>query len=560
MQPITHPLTSIRFGIMCNGKDLAEWERQVVDHLLALPNVSLELLIVEKHKDEAPTSLTSKVLRLNRQRLLYTAYNKLLYKPTTLRRVSISDLVARTPARVCQIQLKGKFSQYFKEKDIEEVAGFQLDFILRFAFNIIRGKILDVPQFGVWSFHHDDEMKYRGGPPCLWEIYHRDPVTGAILQRLTDKLDGGVVLKKGFFRTKFYSYTGTIDMVYKESAYWPAAICRQLQLDPTQLDFATTTPTSAPIYYPPTNTQFLAFATKVLRSKAQKVFEVLLRAESWNIGVVARPIQDFLQPELLRHTPIDTATLPTKTTFFADCFGRREAGGLQIYFEAYDYRTNRGNISRLAYPWQPPAAPEIIMDFPFHLSYPFLIDTYCIPESAADHKISLYTLGNAVQQPAGAALPGLAVPGIDPTVMHYEERYWLFYTRYDRDADLNLYLAYADELQGPWQQHPQNPVKTDVRSARPAGTPFQHQGRWYRPAQDFSRGYGGGITINEILLMTPTAYAERPTVMLTSPHPDYPDGMHTLSTLDEQHTIIDFKRHRFIAAATWSRLRAMLPS
>ena len=39
-------------------------------------------------------------------------------------------------------------------------------------------------------------------------------------------------------------------------------------------------------------------------------------------------------------------------------------------------------------------------------------------------------------------------------------------------------------------------VKTDVRSARPAGTPFVYQGELYRPAQDCSRTYGGSIVIH----------------------------------------------------------------
>jgi hypothetical protein len=543
---------------MCNGHDLAAWERQVVDRLLATPGVSLELLIIEGQAPGQPMSVASRAARVNPRRVLFTAYSKLLYKPAAIRRVSTADLQARTPARTCTVQLKGKFSQYFTEADIEAVASYELDFVLRFAYNIIRGKILATPRFGVWSFHHDDEMQYRGAPPCFWEIYRNDPVTGAILQRLTDKLDGGVVLKKGYFRTKFYSYTGTIDMVYDESAHWPAAICRQLQLDPAQLDFTTATQTSAPIYYPPTNTQFLIFAAKVLRNKVRKAYETILRAEEWNIGVVARPIQDFLQPEQLRGVAVDTAPLPNRTTFFADCFGRPEADGTWIYFESFDYRVNRGTIAKLRYPWQPGAVAESVMDFPYHLSYPYLVGNYCLPESAADDKIALYDLSASPQQPAPAALPGLALPGVDPTVIEHEGRYWLFYTRKDRDPDLNLYLAYADQLTGPWQQHPQNPVKTDVRSARPAGTPFQHEGRWYRPAQDFSRGYGSGIVINEILTLTPTVYAERAAVAMTSPHPAYADGLHTVSRIDDQHTVIDFKRYRFIPVATWTRLRAFL--
>jgi hypothetical protein len=548
---------NLRFGIMCNGSDLAAWERQVVDYLLEVPGVSLELLIIEGQPAAKPVSLLTRVSRVKPERILFTAYSKVLYKPQATRRVSIADLVGRVPARTCTVTLKGKFSQYFDAADVEAVAGYQLDFMLRFAYNIIRGKMLQVPRYGVWSFHHDDEMKYRGAPPCFWEIYKKDPVTGAILQRLTDKLDGGVVLKKGFFRTKFYSYTGTIDMVYQESAHWPAAICRQLQLDAAQIDFTTVTQSQAPIYYPPTNGQFIVFAAKVLGGKLRKLYELLLQAEEWNIGVVAQPIQRFLQPETLKHEKIDTAPLPNDTTFYADSFGRREGAGYQIYFESYDYRTARGTINRLAYPWQPGAKSELLMNFPFHLSYPYLIEDHIIPESAADNTISLYANPGGPYRP-GPALPGLALPGVDSTVMQHEGRYWMFYTRKDRDPDLNLYLAYADALAGPWTQHPQNPVKTDVRSARPGGTPFQHEGRWYRPAQNFSRGYGGSVVINEILTLTTTQYAERPASEVMPFHPTYMDGLHTVSSIDAQHTVLDFKRYRFIPAATWSRLKALL--
>ena len=38
-------------------------------------------------------------------------------------------------------------------------------------------------------------------PPGFWEIHNGDPVTGVILQRLTETLDGGVVLHAGWFKT-----------------------------------------------------------------------------------------------------------------------------------------------------------------------------------------------------------------------------------------------------------------------------------------------------------------------------------------------------------------------
>lgn len=85
-----------------------------------------------------------------------------------------------------------------------------------------------MPRYGVWSFHHDDKMRYRGGPPAFWEIYRRDPHTGVVLQRLTERLDGGVVLRKRAFDTVLHSYTKNRDVGLFGGAAWRAEVCRDL--------------------------------------------------------------------------------------------------------------------------------------------------------------------------------------------------------------------------------------------------------------------------------------------------------------------------------------------
>ena len=96
------------------------------------------------------------------------------------------------------------------DDDIDLIKSYKLDFIIRFGFGIIKGEILKIPKYGVWSFHHGDEKKIRGGPYCFWEIYNSEPTTGFLLQKLTNRLDGGVVLKKGFLKTQGYSFKKNI--------------------------------------------------------------------------------------------------------------------------------------------------------------------------------------------------------------------------------------------------------------------------------------------------------------------------------------------------------------
>ena len=144
---------------------------------------------------------------------------------------------------------------------------------MRFGFNIIRGDILQTARFGVWSFHHDDEQKYRGGPPCFWEIVDGDPVTGVILQRLIDKLDGGIVLKKGYFPTHFGSYSKSFDRALLGSAGWPAAVCRDIFDGSAAYVDGSPSDTTAPIFHDPTNRQMIRFVGKVASSTMSRVWK-----------------------------------------------------------------------------------------------------------------------------------------------------------------------------------------------------------------------------------------------------------------------------------------------
>jgi len=167
--------------------------------LLEIPGVQLTLLIVDARPRVPRNPWWRRLVTLLRLRgVLYSIYMRYFVEPycDAISKEDVSSLVNGVPRQECHVRLKGKFSEYFSEEDIAAIRSYELDFILRSGFNIIRGEILSVPRYGVWSFHHDDIEKYRGGPPAFWEIFYGDSKTGVTLQRLTDRLDGGVVLKR----------------------------------------------------------------------------------------------------------------------------------------------------------------------------------------------------------------------------------------------------------------------------------------------------------------------------------------------------------------------------
>jgi hypothetical protein len=117
-----------------------------------------------------------------------------------------------------------------------------------------------------------------------------------------------------------------------------------------------------------------------------------------------------------------------------------------------------------------------------------------------------------------------------------------------KGANSELHLWFAEALEGPWTVHPGNPVKIDVRSARPAGSPFYIDGVLYRPAQDCSSTYGARVMINRVLELTRTGFREEVAAAVNpDPKGKYPAGLHTLSAMGER-TLVDGKRSVFSAA------------
>ena len=85
------------------------------------------------------------------------------------------------------------------------------DVVIRFGFNLLTGRILSDPAFGVLSFHPADIRRYRGlGPPQPFAS--GDATAGSTLQQLTDELDGGNVVS---IEHVDISDAATLDEVYE---------------------------------------------------------------------------------------------------------------------------------------------------------------------------------------------------------------------------------------------------------------------------------------------------------------------------------------------------------
>lgn len=543
----------IRFGIMCDQTMFNAWQAQCIHNLLTLVhNIEVSLLVINDGSNLQKQNIFHKIKNIRTGKLLFQFYTKFFFKPRATSKVSLDKFLSNVPKLHCKITNKEECSQYFSESDIKIIRELNLDFILCFDFGIVRGEILNVPRYGVWSFRHDDEEKYRGSLSCFWEIYKGDPVTGAVLKRNTEKLDEGIILKKGFFKTIDYSYTKNLDQVYFESTIWPAEVCRDIRNNTADYLNAPPSASKAPIFHSPSNLQTLFFLIKTLFNLPKKKFSGFLRHEDWNIGIVDKPIHAFLTPDTKLR--ISWFSKERKNIFLADPFAITRNEKNYLFFEELDYRTNKQNISCMEIAGQnffsdTKLVPDILND----ASYPYLFEyrdkIYCIPESWRKREISLFEAMDFPSRWVKVHTLVTDITAIDSTVFQYEGRWWLTCTLKEEGEHLKLFLWYASGLFESWTPHVSNPVKTDIRSCRPAGTPFVHNGNLYRPSQDCSRTYGRRIVINRVKRLTPAAFEEEQAAVI-DPDANYPytDGIHTISALGNI-TIIDGKRYVFIPSA-----------
>jgi hypothetical protein len=212
--------------------------------------------------------------------------------------------------------------------------------------------------------------------------------------------------------------------------------------------------------------------------------------------------------------------VPPRDRFWADPFPVFSNGKYYIFLEEYLYSRHKAHIAvlELAPDGERTSSPVIVLERDYHLSYPCVFEWqgayYMVPETVHNRTVELY---RARSFPYAWELQTTLledVQAVDTTLTESGGRWWMFtniaWDRASKWSDWNdeLHLFHAPSPLGPWTPHRGNPVKSDVRSSRPAGRLFTRGGDLYRPAQDCSQRYGYAITINKILSLNTDEFRE----------------------------------------------------
>lgn len=245
------------------------------------------------------------------------------------------------------------------------------------------------------------------------------------------------------------------------------------------------------------------------------------RFDKWFIKVkMQSSIGIYTAGDSFRWTPAGGITNPVlsasdvtdiQAEIVADPFMVQEGNAWYMFFEAVNAHTKKGEIalatSQDSLRW---VYRRVVLAESFHMSYPYVFKWentyYMIPETHLANGIRLY---RADTFPDKWSFAGTLFAGMlqDPSIVRYEERWWLFAA--DVIGNDRLRLFWADKLTGPWTEHPKSPVVAgDATKARPGGRLIVQDGKVVRYAQDDGRFYGRAVRAFIIDTLTTTEYEE----------------------------------------------------
>jgi len=381
-------------------------------------------------------------------------------------------------------------------------------------------------RFGVWRYCFGDAHATAEPLAGVREVLSGAPVTGAGIR----------IRHAGVDRVACQSWSRTLDLSVaknranlfaKASGFLARALRGLSERGARWLDEETTTAGSEA----PASHAALADLARLGGRIAQRAVERACTVGQWSLAYRFAPREAW-------NASLDGfhRLVPPKDRFWADPFPLQKDGRSFIFFEELPFTAGKAHISVVEVDRAGRAStPRKVLERDYHLSYPFLVEEdgelFMIPETAGNRTVEIY---RCVDFPAKWRREKVLLDGVwcaDATLHHDGERWWMFVNTGDERAEIHdeLHLFSAPRLTGEWKPHPRNPVKSDTRSARPAGNLYREGGALYRPAQICAPIYGAGVALQRVTRLTPHEYAEAEERRI-APAPGAPFlGIHTLN-------------------------------
>ncbi len=520
----------LRVGILLEGTEVPAWVELCLQQVTELRHVEVAAVVL----NAVPKSGRGILSRFwHHRRLivwkLFQAIDRHFFQPSpdAFAPTDILPQLANRPFLVVTPK-SSRFCDHFDAEAVREIRELQLDICLSFCHRILRGEILSVARQGVWSLHHADAEKFRGGPPGFWELAEGESTVGATLQCLSEQLDAGSVIDRIWTATDQTSLARTLNRLFwRSSQMMPRALARLCDPDGPCLNNPAQRQTyDRRLYRPPTNLPAARIlAGHTFRALARRSLN-LVRREQWQLLY-------FPGPDRPMEMRLMKTLRPPTDRLWADPMVIESNGKTFVFVEELLFAEGIGHISVMEY--RPDtnsfSSPRPVLKRPYHLSYPHVFaadgEFWMIPECSANRTVELYRATSFPDQWELSAVIMENCDAVDATVFRHDGRWWMFVGLSTVNGTTpweETHLFVADQLQTQeWKAHPANPICADVRRARPAGPIRQIEGKLFRPSQDCSVQYGYGLRIQEITQLSATEYRE---TEVDSIHPHWDSGLY----------------------------------
>jgi hypothetical protein len=383
-----------------------------------------------------------------------------------------------------------------------------------------------VARWGVWRYCFGTEQDTCESLAGMREVMSADPVmaSGIRIHRGAGHADR--LAHRSWSRTFPFSLARSRDAMFPKASEFLARALRDLQGGGAAWLEQSTEPAETIAGNSSRAASFgdlARVATRVAQRTAEKYFTVGQWMLAYKFGdslpLPSPPPRGREQRRTQEDTPNFlkgfTRLQPPKDRFWADPFPYEKDGRHYIFFEELPFAAGRAHISVIEVNAAGPVGePVRVLERDYHLSYPFLVEDngqlYMVPETANNHTVEIY---RCVEFPHRWKLEKVLLRDVwaaDATLHRVGGRWWMFLAMGADGGEVNdeLHLFSSSHLLGEWKPHRCNPIKSDVRGARPAGKLFTHDGMLYRPAQICAPLYGSGMAIHRVVRLDEQKYVE----------------------------------------------------
>lgn len=523
---------SIKIGIILNHPVVPNWIYRMIKKLMESDFAEIKLITYsgksteKQHKAPFFYSLHEKFERL-------ILGDRIGFNKTKL----IGELFQNVPTIT--------LSQNWKA-DFDEISSYKLDVIINLSSLEINHHDCISPRWGIWSCAIDNQGIFEHNTNVYWKVAQESPVI-CVSTYISNNYTHKSAIHTSWIATNFKSTLINLDLAFDLfSQIIPRLISNANLLEDAFINnqierFNKTNDNNEPTASQlPSNRQafqnLLICVWRLLKGR-------LTYFKKWRWFLMYNNNSGSFPEDVSKYIPL----VPPKDCFWADPFVINLNGNPFLFIEEFPYSKNKGHISLLQLDQSKIiATKETIIDQPYHMSYPFVFecdnDYYMVPETSANRTIELYKSNGF---PRNWSLVMNLMENIrtkDSTLFYYNKKWWLFTAINESSTPsdhVELFLFYSDDFKtSNWKPHPQNPIVTDIRTARPAGRIFTQGDKIFRPSQDCSVRYGRALNILQIVTLNETTYEE---VIVTKTEACWNSklrGIHTFNS-DGNFSVID---------------------